>query len=689
MLSHRLIYTTIFSFAFGCGDGKVGIDPLDTGLDTGSTTVTVTDTGPVEPVDQDGDGFYSDEDCDDSDASINPDASELDPGVNGTDDDCNGWVDDVDICDTANGFSTIQGAIDGLSDGFLIRVCSGVWSENLEFDGREIDVLATEGPDVTTIDGSSSGSVAVFVGGSSVSVEGFTITNGYGDELGGALDCTQSDLTLVGNVITTNIGVWGGGLYARRCELNLQENSFENNSASEMGGGLYAQKCSGDIVGNSFGQNVASEGGGVTLYETSLNFQDNQVYSNQALTTDEEKWGTGGGGGGLWLYGESELKGNTFESNVSGYNGGGLYVLYSSPEVSENRFEGNISYEDGGGTYTNVSQAWFHHNEFYGNEAYDDAGGLRVYVGSLVVEDNLFEQNVAADDAGGMKLSHSRNTLQRNVYIDNVAGDAGGGLELDNETSDVIGSEFYGNSAYRGGGLHSWRNEGTNSIVSSTFEGNHSDFCGGAIEMDNNPYTVTLKNLSIVDNTSSLDGAAVCTEHWYQDDEQTFYELTHFTIINSLIANNDAADDGGGIYVKHGYFSVINSTMYGNDAGDDGGGIALKAESEGQLINVVISESGAEGIYIEESYSEDEIPSDGLTVSYSDVWGSEDEDYQGMSDPTGDMGNISSNPRFVDPGNGDFDLSGSSPCIDSGSPSIQDTDGSQSDMGFTGGPGAQ
>ena len=681
MLDKLILTLSIVGILTGCSDGKIGIDPLDTGLDTS----TPTDTGPTGPVDSDGDGFFSDEDCDDSDATINPDASELTTGVNGTDDDCNGWIDDVDICDSANGFSTIQGAIDGLSDGFMIRVCAGVWQENLNLDGRTLDILATEGPDVTTIDGDGIAAVVTVGGGAKVAVDGFTITNGLGAEQGGGIDCVQSELTLAGNIVTTNTGVWGAGLYARRCELHIQENSIEQNIATEMGGGIYAQKCSGEIAGNYIGQNVANEGGGATLYETSMTFEGNNVYGNEALTVDEDTWGPGGGGGGLWLYGESDVRDNTFDSNVSGYHGGGMYLLYSAPEVSENSFVGNISYEDGGGAYTNVSQSWFHHNEFTGNEAYDDAGGLRVYVGRMVVEDNLFEQNVAADDAGGMKLSHSVNTLQRNTYIDNSAGDAGGGLELDNETSDVVDSEFYGNTASRGGGLHSWRNEGTNFIITSVFEENHATWCGGAIEMDNNPHIVYLKNLWIVENTSSVDGAAICTELWYQDDEQTFYVPSLFRITNTVIANNDAGDDGGGIYVKHGEFSLVNSTLYGNDAGDDGGGIALKAESEGELINVIISESGAEGIYIEEDYSDEEIPSDGLNVSYSDVWGSEDEDYQGMSDPTGSQGNISADPMLVNPTNSNFDLQGNSPCIDSGSPSLQDLDGSRSDMGFTGG----
>ena len=41
-------------------------DPID----------TVLDTAPVS-VDEDGDGFTGDEDCDDNDAAVNPDAEEL------------------------------------------------------------------------------------------------------------------------------------------------------------------------------------------------------------------------------------------------------------------------------------------------------------------------------------------------------------------------------------------------------------------------------------------------------------------------------------------------------------------------------------------------------------------------------------------------------------------------------------
>ena len=59
----------------------------DTDLDTGE----VTDTAPAI-VDSDGDGWPADQDCDDNDASVNPDSVEV---CNDLDDDCNGVVDDA------------------------------------------------------------------------------------------------------------------------------------------------------------------------------------------------------------------------------------------------------------------------------------------------------------------------------------------------------------------------------------------------------------------------------------------------------------------------------------------------------------------------------------------------------------------------------------------------------------------
>lgn len=59
--------------------------------------------------------------------------------------------------------------------------------------------------------------------------------------------------------------------------------------------------------------------------------------------------------------------------------------------------------------------------------------------------------------------------------------------------------------------------------------------------------------------------------------------------------------------------------------------------------------------------------------------------FDGMLDPTGRDGNLSTPPHFVDPG-GDFHLEAGSACIDAADPDLKDPDGTRADMGSFGGP---
>ena len=71
----------------------------------------VDDTAPPDPVDLDGDGYPLENDCDDGDPAVHPDADER---CNGVDDDCDGDIDEDDAIDASTWFRDDDG--DGFGD---------------------------------------------------------------------------------------------------------------------------------------------------------------------------------------------------------------------------------------------------------------------------------------------------------------------------------------------------------------------------------------------------------------------------------------------------------------------------------------------------------------------------------------------------------------------------------------------
>ncbi|GDX79956.1 hypothetical protein LBMAG42_17670 [Deltaproteobacteria bacterium] len=134
---------------------------------------------------------------------------------------------------------------------------------------------------------------------------------------------------------------------------------------------------------------------------------------------------------------------------------------------------------------------------------------------------------------------------------------------------------------------------------------------------------------------------------------------------------------GGGIYAGWSSVAATNVTVCDNLAAWGGGGLMLEA-SDLKLTNAVVC--------LNEAYVGGGIDVENASVSlrYSDVWENAPDDFLGLTDPTGDDGNVSVDPDFAD---SDYRLSATSPLIDAGDPSILDADGSRSDIGAWGGPG--
>ena len=149
--------------------------------------------------------------------------------------------------------------------------------------------------------------------------------------------------------------------------------------------------------------------------------------------------------------------------------------------------------------------------------------------------------------------------------------------------------------------------------------------------------------------------------------------LSSVAIQNSKIVDNDRTGWGsGGITIDRSYVTITNTLIADNH---DGAMLIISTpvdpwvESVVHINNSTIANNGGHGIFCSLSW---------CIVVNSIVWGHEGQDFAGelgrclvtysdieMMEWPGE-GNISEDPRFVDPDNGDYRLRPDSPCIDAG-----------------------
>jgi len=290
-------------------------------------------------------------------------------------------------------YETIQVALDESDDGDEIVAYPGVYKENVNFFGKNVELRSADPLDETVIgstvlDGNGLAPVVTFAGTEDETcvLSGLTIRNGgagchcsaNGGGICGGTQDNSTHATIRNNVITGNCGNEGGGLYC--CGGTIQNNTISNNRA--WGGGGLAH-CGGHILNNTISDNSAIIGGG--LWGCGGTIENNVISGN---------FGHGGGGGLNGCGGliqNNVITDNWTEQDESG--GGGLE--HCNGTIRDNVISRNKSRCHGAGGLSKCNGT-IENNLIVGNSATGGGGGLSDCSGAIV--NNTIVQN----EGGGL-----------------------------------------------------------------------------------------------------------------------------------------------------------------------------------------------------------------------------------------------------------------------------------------------
>jgi len=411
-------------------------------------------------------------------------------------------------------------------------------------------------------------------------------------------------------------------------------------------------------------------------------------------------------GGGLYLHSAnptlSELR---IEDNRSECHGGGLFLQSSSPTMADIEVSRNDA-ESGGGLSLTDSSPSMERVDVVENTGVDVAG-IYLSASHPTLTDSTLSHNVSQESVSALFVLSSDPVLTRVVITENSApGGAtvyvdwsaarfeqvsitsntaarGAGIRVDDCPSSgpyptlqgVVISDNW--AAGDGGGLYT--DSGSALLIDVLIHGNHAEGDGGGIAVgDWYVFSeVWMQNTALVGNSAGGRGGGLSMELYSSCDMD-----------NVVVGGNTAGEDGGGAaVVNSSRLTARNSAFVGNHAVGEGGGIwtdlACTFDSTGNVL-AGNEAGGGGGVAANDSV---------VVMAYTDTFGNTPDDFIGVADPSGSGGNVSVEPQLLDLSGADpldwnLHLEPTSPLVDTGDPAAFDPDGSRSDVGVYGGPGA-
>jgi len=661
----------------GCGD-----------KDVDSATF---DSAPVE-VDVDGDGFLVDEDCDDSDEAVNPDADELCDGI---DNDCDGDIDEDDAIDAGTWYADDDE--DGFGDAESSRTAceqpDEYVTDTTDCDDNDDDIHPAADEICDDEDNNCDGEInedsAVDAPIWYVDLDG----DGYGDPATAAPACEQpSGSVSDGTDCDDDVGTINPGAEElcdaadTDCDGTIGEVLVPSDhptiqEAIDAGepeicieaGTYYEQLDFGGVAGVSLEgvggpSSVTLDGSGTGRVLTLDRGETNIEISG--LTLANGYVGDGDHGAAIYASGVSglDLEDIVMQGHLAeGESFGGVFaaddysfgITFTDVQV----FDNTMSDPDGG--------------SIYGLLAFDssslDADGLDIH-------DNLVE---TASGAYGSLLTISA-TNSEPIALNDLR-------VTDNEASAAW---HYGAVLLR----DAQQLDLTNVRIEDNVLTGTSDWMYAPLYVQTS-YDTALSHVEIAGNELDASEGMLYALGWWNFNSQGPVDVRNLIVAGNRGTARTAVS--AGVWESYGEdaASFTNVTVHGNELTTTdallGGGSFTCSASALEAVNVTLSGNNVSGAgdYGGWAYSSAIPGACSWDVSYSNVWDNDSDFGVTLTDWTGTDGNIEVAPSFSDVSTSasdwDLTLDSSSALIDAGDPSISDADGSTSDIGAYGGPGSE
>jgi len=484
--------------------------------------------------------------------------------------------------------ATIKNAVSKVATDGTVYIASGTYNENNININKN---LALKGADQksTIVNGANKGRIFIISSSAKVTISKLTITNGYSNSAGGAIE-NQGTLTVNTCKFTKNNvkGTYSdGGAIENKGTLKANSCNFTYNTAY-YGGAIYNMKNATISSCNFYKNTATTSGGAISNYLYSLNITSTSFTSNKATSS----------GGAIESQGPLTIIGSTFTTNtVPGKDGcGGAIDSKCSINLENCKFTGNSvtpnvtinegleAYGDTGGAIVNQngsSSINTFTNVTFTNNISPYGGAIDNYRGTLNLVNCTFQGNKACVNGAAIENEGTGilNVSQGTTFTDNIAG--WGGAIFNCYKCTANGITFTGNKATKAGGA--LVNQGVSfNIISCTITDSSASHNGGAIA---NTGTMTIKSSTIKYCHTTIDGGAIDNQGKLTIESSKFYKNTvtstndgnggaienqgTLTISNGCTFTNNHAYYGGAIYNMK-TATINNSTFSGNTANSGG-----------------------------------------------------------------------------------------------------------------------